>query len=142
MRWTSRAGESETGLDEHLGGSIWGWSPGPLLFGHGHLQIFGVPLPQALRGGSWGFCARGSGSALGGSRCCQHSRSSQIVGASLGPAWEALGHGLALLQSSGRSALILFSLVCRKSNPKIHAFMQEMGFGKDYKKLESFYIQR
>ncbi|PKU34887.1 hypothetical protein llap_14809 [Limosa lapponica baueri] len=31
---------------------------------------------------------------------------------------------------------------CWKSNPKISAFMKEMGFGEDYKKLESFYIQR
>ncbi|KAM9375246.1 beta-hexosaminidase subunit alpha [Phaethornis superciliosus] len=31
---------------------------------------------------------------------------------------------------------------CWKSNPKIRAFMKEMGFGEDYKKLESFYIQR
>ncbi|XP_055572192.1 beta-hexosaminidase subunit alpha isoform X2 [Falco biarmicus] len=31
---------------------------------------------------------------------------------------------------------------CWKSNPKIRAFMRKMGFGEDYKKLESFYIQR
>ncbi|KGL83884.1 Beta-hexosaminidase subunit alpha, partial [Tinamus guttatus] len=31
---------------------------------------------------------------------------------------------------------------CWKSNPKIRAFMQEMGFGEDFRKLESFYIQR
>ncbi|KAK2524597.1 Hexa [Columba guinea] len=31
---------------------------------------------------------------------------------------------------------------CWKSNPKIRDFMKEMGFGEDYKKLESFYIQR
>uniref|UniRef100_A0A8C5U8E1 Beta-hexosaminidase subunit alpha n=1 Tax=Malurus cyaneus samueli TaxID=2593467 RepID=A0A8C5U8E1_9PASS len=31
---------------------------------------------------------------------------------------------------------------CWKSNPEIRAFMREMGFGEDYKKLESFYIQR
>uniref|UniRef100_A0A8C3E943 Beta-hexosaminidase n=1 Tax=Corvus moneduloides TaxID=1196302 RepID=A0A8C3E943_CORMO len=31
---------------------------------------------------------------------------------------------------------------CWKSNPEIRAFMKEMGFGEDYKKLESFYIQR
>ncbi|NWX89837.1 HEXA hexosaminidase, partial [Nothoprocta pentlandii] len=31
---------------------------------------------------------------------------------------------------------------CWKSNPKIRAFMQEMGFGEDFTKLESFYIQR
>ncbi|KFP70941.1 Beta-hexosaminidase subunit alpha, partial [Acanthisitta chloris] len=31
---------------------------------------------------------------------------------------------------------------CWKSNPKIRAFMKEMGFGEDYKKLESLYIQR
>uniref|UniRef100_A0A8B9NU82 Beta-hexosaminidase n=1 Tax=Apteryx owenii TaxID=8824 RepID=A0A8B9NU82_APTOW len=31
---------------------------------------------------------------------------------------------------------------CWKSNPKIRAFMQEMGFGDDFTKLESFYIQR
>lgn len=39
---------------------------------------------------------------------------------------------------------ILFSsfLVRRKSNPQIRAFMEEMGFGDDYTKLESFYIQR
>ncbi|XP_032625314.1 beta-hexosaminidase subunit alpha isoform X2 [Chelonoidis abingdonii] len=31
---------------------------------------------------------------------------------------------------------------CWRSNPKIQAFMQWMGFGQDYAKLESFYIQR
>ncbi|XP_062998310.1 beta-hexosaminidase subunit alpha isoform X2 [Elgaria multicarinata webbii] len=31
---------------------------------------------------------------------------------------------------------------CWKSNPKIQAFMEQMGFGQDYRKLESFYIQR
>uniref|UniRef100_A0A8D2J6J6 Beta-hexosaminidase subunit alpha n=1 Tax=Varanus komodoensis TaxID=61221 RepID=A0A8D2J6J6_VARKO len=31
---------------------------------------------------------------------------------------------------------------CWKSNPDIQAFMQKMGFGQDYTKLESFYIQR
>ncbi|XP_072837637.2 beta-hexosaminidase subunit alpha [Pogona vitticeps] len=31
---------------------------------------------------------------------------------------------------------------CWKSNPEIQAFMTKMGFGKDYTKLESFYIQR
>ncbi|KAM9181813.1 beta-hexosaminidase subunit alpha [Mergus octosetaceus] len=31
---------------------------------------------------------------------------------------------------------------CWKSNPQIRAFMEEMGFGDDYTKLESFYIQR
>uniref|UniRef100_A0A8B9EFJ5 Beta-hexosaminidase n=1 Tax=Anser cygnoides TaxID=8845 RepID=A0A8B9EFJ5_ANSCY len=31
---------------------------------------------------------------------------------------------------------------CWKSNPQIRAFMEEMGFGEDYTKLESFYIQR
>uniref|UniRef100_A0A8B9FPM9 Beta-hexosaminidase subunit alpha n=1 Tax=Amazona collaria TaxID=241587 RepID=A0A8B9FPM9_9PSIT len=31
---------------------------------------------------------------------------------------------------------------CWKSNPEIHAFMKQMGFGEDYRKLESFYIQR
>ncbi|XP_054243997.1 beta-hexosaminidase subunit alpha [Indicator indicator] len=31
---------------------------------------------------------------------------------------------------------------CWKSNPQIGAFMKEMGFGEDYKKLESYYIQR
>uniref|UniRef100_A0A8D0BW75 Beta-hexosaminidase n=1 Tax=Salvator merianae TaxID=96440 RepID=A0A8D0BW75_SALMN len=31
---------------------------------------------------------------------------------------------------------------CWKSNPEIRAFMQKMGFGQDYAKLESFYIQR
>lgn len=35
-----------------------------------------------------------------------------------------------------------FSLVHRKSNPAIRDFMVKMGFGEDYKKLESFYIQR
>lgn len=56
--------------------------------------------------------------------------------------WEGLGYVLALRQSLGCSAFIIFSLVYRKSNPKIRAFMKEMGFGEDYKKLESFYIQR
>ncbi|XP_050824256.1 beta-hexosaminidase subunit alpha isoform X2 [Gopherus flavomarginatus] len=31
---------------------------------------------------------------------------------------------------------------CWRSNPEIQAFMQWMGFGQDYAKLESFYIQR
>ncbi|XP_061451741.1 beta-hexosaminidase subunit alpha isoform X2 [Rhineura floridana] len=31
---------------------------------------------------------------------------------------------------------------CWKSNPEIQTFMQKMGFGQDYAKLESFYIQR
>ncbi|KAG8144962.1 hypothetical protein E2320_013352 [Naja naja] len=31
---------------------------------------------------------------------------------------------------------------CWRSNPEIQAFMQKMKFGQDYKKLESFYIQR
>lgn len=31
---------------------------------------------------------------------------------------------------------------CWKSNPEIQSFMQMMGFGKDFTKLESFYIQR
>ncbi|EMP38930.1 Beta-hexosaminidase subunit alpha [Chelonia mydas] len=31
---------------------------------------------------------------------------------------------------------------CWRSNPEIQAFMQRMGFGQDYAKLESFYIQR
>ncbi|XP_051516194.1 beta-hexosaminidase subunit beta-like isoform X2 [Myxocyprinus asiaticus] len=31
---------------------------------------------------------------------------------------------------------------CWKSNPDIHKFMEQQGFGTDYSKLESFYIQR
>ncbi|KYO25278.1 beta-hexosaminidase subunit alpha isoform X1 [Alligator mississippiensis] len=31
---------------------------------------------------------------------------------------------------------------CWRSNPEIRSFMQQMGFGHDYTKLESFYIQR
>ncbi|XP_015254830.1 PREDICTED: beta-hexosaminidase subunit beta isoform X1 [Cyprinodon variegatus] len=31
---------------------------------------------------------------------------------------------------------------CWKSNPDIQKFMEQQGFGKDYSKLESFYIQR
>ncbi|KAJ7988323.1 hypothetical protein DPEC_G00322380 [Dallia pectoralis] len=31
---------------------------------------------------------------------------------------------------------------CWKSNPDIQKFMEQQGFGTDYKKLESFYIQR
>nr|XP_042707540.1 beta-hexosaminidase subunit alpha isoform X2 [Chrysemys picta bellii] len=38
--------------------------------------------------------------------------------------------------------ILLLSLACRRSNPEIQAFMQQMGFGQDYAKLESFYIQR
>lgn len=140
MRWTSPAGESVIRLDGDWGESIWNWSPSPLLFGHDHLQIFGVLLPQALCVGAWGFCVHGD------TRCGKLLVLVQPqlwnVWASLGPMWEGLGCVLALLQSLGCSAFILFSLVHRKSNPKIRAFMKEMGFGKDYKKLESFYIQR
>ena len=35
-----------------------------------------------------------------------------------------------------------FPLTNRKSNPDITKFMAEQGFGKDYSKLESYYIQR
>lgn len=77
-----------------------------------------------------------------GSRWCWRSHSSWNAWAGLGPMWEGLGCVLSLRQCSGCSAFILFSLVHRKSNPKIRAFMKEMGFGEDYKKLESFYIQR
>ncbi|TNN28234.1 Beta-hexosaminidase subunit beta [Liparis tanakae] len=31
---------------------------------------------------------------------------------------------------------------CWKSNPDIQKFMDQQGFGKDYSKLESFYIQK
>ncbi|KAL4617540.1 beta-hexosaminidase subunit beta [Arapaima gigas] len=31
---------------------------------------------------------------------------------------------------------------CWKSNPDIQAFMEQQGFGKDYSKLESYYIQK
>ena len=34
-----------------------------------------------------------------------------------------------------------FLLGFRKSNPDIQAFMKKKGFGEDFKKLESFYIQ-
>lgn len=34
-----------------------------------------------------------------------------------------------------------FFLGLRKSNPDIQAFMKQMGFGGDFKQLESFYIQ-
>lgn len=137
MRWTSHAGESETGLDGDLGGSIWGWSPGLLflvtvicrsLASHSRWLCVVVPGVSALVAVAllWGeAAAAGTATAL---------RSPELA---LG-----LGHGLALLQRSGHSSLILFSSVRRKSNPKIRAFMEEMGFGEDYKKLESFYIQR
>lgn len=36
--------------------------------------------------------------------------------------------------------LLLFS--CRRSNPDIQKFMEQHSFGKDYSKLESFYIQK
>lgn len=78
-----------------------------------------------------------------GSHWCQCSHSSWNAWDSLGWMWEGLGRVLALLQSSGCSAFILFSLMMhRKSNPEICAFMKQMGFGEDYRKLESFYIQR
>lgn len=35
-----------------------------------------------------------------------------------------------------------FPLTNRKSNPDITKFMAEQGFGTDYSKLESYYIQR
>lgn len=31
---------------------------------------------------------------------------------------------------------------CRKSNPDVKKFMEQQGFGDDYRKLESFYIQK
>ncbi|XP_043951709.1 beta-hexosaminidase subunit beta isoform X1 [Gambusia affinis] len=34
------------------------------------------------------------------------------------------------------------SFTCWQSNPDIQKFMEQQGFGKDYKKLESFYIQK
>lgn len=71
---------------------------------------------------------------------CSHS--SWNIWARLGPVWEGLGHVSPLIWILGCSAFILFSLLHRKSNPKIRAFMKEVGFGEDYKKLESFYIQR
>lgn len=36
---------------------------------------------------------------------------------------------------------LLFLLGFRKSNPDIQDFMKKKGFGNDFKKLESFYIQ-
>lgn len=38
--------------------------------------------------------------------------------------------------------LAVLALSCRKSNPDIQQFMIDHGFGHDYTKLESFYIQR
>lgn len=38
--------------------------------------------------------------------------------------------------------LFFFFKSCRKSNPDITKFMDQQGFGQDYSKLESFYIQR
>lgn len=34
------------------------------------------------------------------------------------------------------------ALSCRKSNPDIQQFMEQHGFGQNYSKLESFYIQK
>ncbi|XP_027881372.1 beta-hexosaminidase subunit beta isoform X2 [Xiphophorus couchianus] len=34
------------------------------------------------------------------------------------------------------------SFACWQSNPDIQKFMEQQGFGKDYRKLESFYIQK
>lgn len=36
----------------------------------------------------------------------------------------------------------LFCVFSRKSNPDIQKFMEQQGFGTDYRKLESYYIQR
>lgn len=45
------------------------------------------------------------------------------------------GYGLFLF-------LILLLPSFRKSNPDIQKFMDQQGFGQDYSKLESYYIQR
>lgn len=36
----------------------------------------------------------------------------------------------------------LYLMFNRKSNPDIQKFMDKQGFGKDYSKLESYYIQK
>lgn len=40
-----------------------------------------------------------------------------------------------------KELIFIFLLGYRKSNPDIQAFMKKKGFGDDFKKLESFYIQ-
>ncbi len=40
-----------------------------------------------------------------------------------------------------KTVAVLFSLN-RQSNPNVRKFMEKMGFGKDFTKLESFYMER
>lgn len=45
-------------------------------------------------------------------------------------------------QTESKIVSDLFLTPFRKSNPDIQKFMDQQGFGKDYSKLESYYIQR
>lgn len=49
---------------------------------------------------------------------------------------------LSALKIGQQVMLTAVFLPCRKSNPDIQKFMDQQGFGQDYSKLESFYIQR
>lgn len=53
---------------------------------------------------------------------------------------KSLRKRLQIIILSKLSFVLVFFI--RKSNPDIQKFMEQQGFGQDYSKLESYYIQR